>query len=328
MFGKSKKAIQAPLNKSFYALGTIDSLVAYGSNSEEALHSAMERVYDIDYRMSVFRGDSEISLINRAAGVNAVPVGSDTYFVIKKALQFAEITGGCNDITVAPVLDLWRAAQESGAPPDNRELGKRLRLVNYRDVVLGSSRFTVRLNYAGQALDLGSIAKGFAADEVRKILRRYKTRSALIDLGGNIVALGLRPDGRPWKIGIQDPDRPRGTFIGAIHVENQSVVTSGCFARGEGSVDCPYHPVIDTKTGYPAQTGLRSVTVICENSIDADALSTAAFAMGLDAGKKLIESFDGAQAVMITDDGKICITDGLKSDFELLDPAFNLSVRK
>ena len=327
MFGKSHKAIPSPLNKSFYALGTVDSLVAYGRDSEEALHSAMERVYDIDYRMSVFREDSEISLINRSAGINAVAVGSDTYFVIKKALQFSEITGGCIDITIAPVLQLWRTARETGISPDNRELGKRLRLVSYRDVVLGSSRFTVRLNYTGQALDLGSVAKGYAADEVRKILWRYKTHSALIDLGGNIVAMGLRPDGKPWKIGIQDPDKPRGTFIGAISVENKSVVTSGCFTRGE-MAGCPYHPVIDSKTGYPAQTGLRSVTVVCENSIDADALSTAAFVMGLDAGKKLIESFDGAQAVIITNDGKICITDGLKSDFELLDSAYNLSVRK
>lgn len=315
MFRRSVQT--APYDKSFYALGTIDQLVASGRDSGDAVDAAMRRIYEIDYRMSCFRDDSEIAEINRNAGVSAVAVNSDTFFVIKKAIAFAEQTGGCIDVTVGAILRLWDEAERTGTSPHNSELGRMLRLVNYRDILLGSGKFSVRLNYPGQAIDLGALAKGYAADEVEKIFRHHKVRDALIDLGGSLIAMGARPDGRPWSIGIQHPDRPRGTFIGSVRVTDRAVVTAGNPALLPVRGDRRHSRIIDIKTGYPAQSGLRSVTVISGSSLDACALSTAAYILGLTGGKKLIEATENTEAVFITDDNMVCVTDGLKENFTL-----------
>ncbi|MFT9076150.1 FAD:protein FMN transferase [Ethanoligenens sp.] len=285
------------------------ALQAHGDGAKEAMEAAAARVRDIDAHMSFFNAQSEVSAINRNAGHGDVCVSPDTFFVVKRALQYAEQTSGCLDITIAPVLRLWDEAGRTDTAPDNRALGKALRLVNYRDVLLGASSFRIRLNYEGQAIDLGSIAKGYAADEVRKILRARGVKSALIDLGGSAVALGARPDGKPWEVKLRCPgsNRPDKMF-GSVEVIDRSVVTAGAGSR----------PVIDTKTGRPVDSGLRSVTVIAESALDADALAFTALLLGPEQGRKLVED-QGAEAVLVTTDGLLCVTDGLKPHFCLWD---------
>lgn len=293
--------------KRFHAMGREESLHAYGQGAEAALAEAAERVRAIDAHMSFFNAESEVSAVNRSAGHGEVSVSPDTFFVIKRALQYAEQTSGCLDITIAPVLRLWDEAAHAGVAPDNRALGKALRAVNYKDVILGASSFKIRLNYEGQAIDLGSIVKGYAADEVRKILRRRGVESALVDLGGSTVAIGVKPDGKPWEVQLYCR-RENGAAkpFGSMKIADRSVATAGAGSR----------PVIDTKTGRPVDSGLRSVTVVAESALDADALAFTALLLGPEQGKRLIED-QGAEAVMVTEDGFLCVTDALKPNFRL-----------
>ncbi|HCC00057.1 MAG TPA: hypothetical protein DEP42_02355 [Ruminococcaceae bacterium] len=279
---------------------------AYGKDSQAAMREVTERVRVIDEHMSSYRKDSEISAVNRAAGHGAVDVSADTFFVIKRALQYAEETSGCMDITIAPILRLWNEAERHNEVPDNRLLGQTLRLVNYKDVLLSTGRFQVRLNYEGQAIDLGSVVKGYAADEVRKILHKHGVQSALIDLGGSVVALGSRPNGQLWDIPIRCPQDGATQIFGTLKASECSVVTAGAGRR----------PVIDTKSGHPVESGLRSVTVVAESAVDAEAIAFSALLLGPEQSKNLVED-KGVEAIMVTEQGMVSVTDGLKSTFSL-----------
>lgn len=293
----------------FHAMGREGTLRAHGDGAKNALEEAAERVREIDAHMSFFNPKSEVFAINRSAGRGDVCVSPDTFFVVKRALQYAEQTSGCMDITIAPVLRLWDESGRAGATPDNRALGKALRMVNYKDVLLGASSFKIRLNYEGQAIDLGAIIKGYAADEVRKILRTRGIKSALVNLGGSTVALGARPDGKPWEVRLHSPGSNRtDKMFGSLEVVDCSVVTVGAGR----------HPVIDTKTGHPVESGLHSVTVVAENALDANALAFTALTLGPEQGQKLVED-QGAEAVLVTTDGLLAVTDNLKPHFCLWD---------
>jgi FAD:protein FMN transferase len=164
-------------------------------------------------------------------------------------------------------------------------------------------------------VDLGGIAKGYTGDEAIKIYKRNNIKSAYINLGGNVVVLGNRPDGSPWRIGIQNPRAANGLYIGVVKVTGKAVVTSGDYERYFERNNVRYHHILDTKTGYPADSGLISATIITDVSMDADALSTATFVLGLEKGMKLVNSLKGVEAVFITKDKKVYVTEGLKSSF-------------
>jgi thiamine biosynthesis lipoprotein len=173
----------------------------------------------------------------------------------------------------------------------------------------------VALKKTGQSLDLGGIAKGYAADEVRHILTKNGVKSAMINLGGNIVAIGRRPDGKPWQIGIQNPLQPTGIYLGVISAEDKTVVTSGCNERFFMKDGVRYHHIIDPRTGKPAQSGLLSVTAVCKNSAEADALTTALFILGQEKGLKLLKKFK-AEAIFVKEDLSVFATPGLAKCFE------------
>jgi len=164
-------------------------------------------------------------------------------------------------------------------------------------------------------VDLGGIAKGYAGDEAIRIYKEHGLKSAYINLGGNVVVLGGRPDGSPWRIGIQNPRAPNGMYIGIVRVTDKAVVTSGDYERYFEKENVRYHHILDTKTGYPADSGLISSTIVTDVSMDADALSTAAFVLGLEEGMKLVNSLKGVEAIFITGDKRVYVTEGLKSSF-------------
>lgn len=291
------------------AMGREESLVAFGDHSQDALEEAAARVRAIDTLLSPLRADSEVARINHTAGHGDVQVSADTFFVVKRALQYAEQTSGCLDITIAPVLRLWAQAQGQSAEPAGSTLGRALRLVNYKDVLLGTGSFKVRLNYEGQAIDLGAVARGYAADEVRKVLEHHRICSALMDLGGSAVAIGSGPDGKPWKVPLYCVRGGVARSFGTVEAENCAVATAG-----DGSL-----PVIDTKTGRPADSGLRSVTVLAGSAFDAQALAFTALVLGPEQGRRLVQD-KGAEAVLVTDRGLVAVTDGLKGRFSPGDP--------
>ena len=176
-------------------------------------------------------------------------------------------------------------------------------------------RDRARLARKGQIVDLGGIAKGYAADQAISIYKKHGITSAYINLGGNVSVLGGKPDGSPWIVGIQNPRQPIGRYIGTLKIRDKIIVTSGDYERYFIKDNIRYHHILNPKTGYPADSGLISTTIITGLSVDADALSTATFVLGLDKGRKLIESIEGVEAIFITTNKEIFITSGLKNIF-------------
>lgn len=311
-----KKAIHnKKYGKTFTALGTINTIEAYGKNGEEALSAAHERVLEIDDRMSAFKDSSDIMKINRSAGCEAQKINSDTFDLLKRALDFSKISKGAFDITIRPLTALWGFGTKQNYIPPKEEIEKVLALVNYKDVLLDDRESTVLLRKKGQAIDLGGIAKGYAADEVRRILMQYKIKNALINLGGNIITMGHNPSGVPWRIGIQNPLAARGQYLGTITAVNKTIVTSGSNEQFFIKDGVRYHHIIDPRTGYPSENELLSATVACENSTDADAVTTALFVLDINEAKPLLKSIN-AEAIFVKQNKDIFITDGLIGNFE------------
>ncbi|MDI3535253.1 MAG: FAD:protein transferase, partial [Thermosediminibacterales bacterium] len=194
----------------------------------------------------------------------------------------------------------------------------------YNSVLLNSKEKSIMLKKEEMMLDLGGIAKGYAADEVSKILKENHVKHAIVNLGGNVLAYGNKPDGSKWRIGIQKPFAPRGDYAGVVSVINKAVVTSGIYERYFEENGKIYHHILDPETGYPVENNLMSVTIITDKSIDADSLSTSVFAMGLKEGLNLIEKLDNTEAIFITKDSKIYLTSGLKNSFKLTDNSLNI----
>ena len=174
-------------------------------------------------------------------------------------------------------------------------------------------------------VDLGAIAKGYAADEAAKILKEAGIQHAIINLGGNIVAMNTRPDGSLWRLGLQDPYEPRGKSMGVVRLNDQTLVSSGTYERYLEDNGKIYHHLIDPKTGYPGSNELISVSILTKQSVDADALSTGAFLLGLEEGMKMVEGLPDTEAIFITGDKKVYITSGInESNFEITDTAYQL----
>ncbi|UZQ51202.1 FAD:protein FMN transferase [Clostridium kluyveri] len=301
--------------KTFFALGTINTIVVYGSSCEDALNSACRRILEIDYRMSAFKNDSDVMQINHYAGLEAQKINIDTFNLLKRALDFSRTSGGSFDITIRPLTELWGFGSKQNYVPERKMIEKILPLVNYKDVLLDDKKCTVFLKNKGQAIDLGGIAKGYAADEVKRVLLQYKIENALINLGGNIITMGHNPTGASWRIGIQNPLSVRGQYIGRVSVTNKTVVTSGSneqFFIKEGK---RYHHIIDPRTGYPSKNELLSVTILCECSTDADAVTTALFVQDINKSISLLKSIN-AEAIFILKNKDILVTEGLLDNFE------------
>jgi thiamine biosynthesis lipoprotein len=269
--------------------------------------------------------DTELDRINAAAGLRPVAVPGALLDVLEEARRYAELSGGAFDPTVGPLVRLWGIGTESPRVPAGEEIQEALALVDWRDLVIDRAAGTAFLRRRGQALDLGAIAKGYAADQAAAVLARRPSRRAIIDLGGNILALGERPRRESWRIGLQDPLEERGNYLGIIRVKNQSVVTSGVYERRFEEGGVWYHHILSTVDGYPVQNGLLSVTIVTGRSIDADTLSTAVFALGPEKGRALVESLEGTEAVFVAADRTVALSSGAAAIFTLTSENYRLA---
>jgi len=317
-------------SEDIFALNTWVNIRIYaGKNGPDILDKAIKRIEEIESRMSVTIQDSDVSRINSSAGKQPVKVHDDTFEVIKKALKYAEMSNGVFDITIYPIVKLWGITSEHPRMPTDAEIQDKLKLVDYRNVVLDEKGKTVYLKEPGMGIDLGAIAKGYAADEVARILKEEGVVHALINMGGNVVAMGGKPNGKPWRIGIQDP-RADGVqrHIAIIEIMDGSVVSSGDYERYIVDVykrtGKRYHHIFDPSTGYPANSGLMATTVVAPYSIDADALSTTVFIMGAEKGLEIVEGLEGIDALAITLDKKIYASKGLKEKLIVTDKEYEL----
>lgn len=307
-------------------LDTLISIQAFGPNASEAIDKAFERINEIEKKMTSKADSSEVISINEMAGQDFCNVSPDTLFVIKKGLYYSRLSGGKFDITVGPLVKLWGIGTEHARVPTADEIAETLPLVDYKQVELNEEDNSVFLKEHGMSIDLGGIAKGYAADEAAKVLRQNGVKHGTANLGGNIIVLGAKPDGKPWKIGIQNPFfKTRGSIMATVEVIDKTLVTSGPYERyleKDGNI---YHHILDTHSGIPVENDLMSVTIISENSIDADALSTAVFAMGLKEGMSFIEGKENLDAIFITKDYRVYITSGIEGyNFTIIDKQFQL----
>lgn len=306
-------------------LDTVISIEAFGPYASEAIDKAFDRIADIEKKMTVNAESSELIELNKKAGKELCEVSPDTFFVIKKGLQYSRLSKGKFDITVGPLVRLWGIGTDKAHIPAPTEIKKALSLIDYTQVKLDESQNAVFLKKAGMALDLGGIAKGYAADESVKVLMQSGVESGLIDLGGNLYAIGTKPDGTPWKIGLQDPFDVRGSIFATVEVADKTLVTSGPYERYFEENGKKYHHILDTNTGFPIENGLMSVTIISDSSIDADALSTVVFSMGLSDGIKFVNGQKNIEAVFVTNDYKVYTSSGTnKYNFKVTNKRFKI----
>lgn len=299
-------------------MDTLVEFKLYGQNAESAMEQAFDKIKEIEYRMSVTLSGSEVSLINANAGKHPVQVSSDTYTVIKEALHYSELTSGAFDPTVGPLVAAWGIGGENPRVPSKTELRRLTGLIDYRKVHLDPQARSVFLAQPEMSIDLGGIAKGYAADEVVKVLRENNITSGYVSLGGNVYVIGAKPDGSPWRIGIRNPFDDSGrSFIGVASVTDTSLVTSGTYERFFIADGVKYHHILDPDTGYPVVSDLASVTIVSPNSMAADGLSTSVFILGKKNGKALIESLPGVEAILVDNDRHVWISPGLQGKVEL-----------
>lgn len=278
-------------------------VVAYGEHRGEvsrAVGAAFERMEELVRRLSRFDPTSDVSRLNGAPAGTAVPVGEDTWRVLEVARAAFERTGGVFDVTVGPLMGLWRRAAERGRPPTEEELAEALARVGFDKVQLLPQGRKVVLTKPGMSIDLGGVAKGYIVDEAVEVLRRLGTKSALVDAGGDIRVLGRRGDGQPWRTAVRNPATEDGLpFPAVLAVADRAVVTSGNYARYVEIAGRRYTHIIDPRTGRP-ETEVASATVIGPDAASADALATALTVLGPRRGVQLIDSLPGYECLIIT----------------------------
>lgn len=310
--------------ESEYVLGTVCLVNLFDQGKPELYTRVFNRLRELEDILSANRGGTDLDNVNANAGKAPVQVRPELIEVLEKALEYSGKSSNAFDPAIGPLVKLWGIGTEKARVPDGEEISKALELMDHRDIEIDKNKRTVFLKRSGMALDLGAIAKGYAADEAVKILAEEGVERGIIDLGGNIFAFGekraernTKDDKSYWRIGIQDPREERGAFIGILNVKNSSVVTSGIYERFFEEDGKCYHHILSTVSGYPVDNGLLSVTIKADRSIDADALSTAAFALGWERGSSLVGSVNGAEGIFIFEDLSVRITGDLEKDFTL-----------
>lgn len=315
------------VSRDFFAMDTFISLRAYGEGAEEALEKAFDRITEIEQLMSISIEESDVARINDNAGVRPVKVNNDTFYVIERALHFAELTNGNFDITIYPIARLWAIGTEKANIPDENIIREILPLVNHRYILLDKEDSTVFLSKKGMGIDLGGIAKGFAADEVSEIFENSNIKSAIINMGGSITTIGNRPNNTPWRIGIRNPrgESNSASHMAVLEITNSSVLSAGDYERYMVNVykntGKRYHHIFNPFTGFPAAEGVIAATIVSSSAIEADAISTALMVIGINDGISFLEK-NRIDGILITHDRKVYSTNDLESRLEITDSAF------
>lgn len=327
--GCGSERTETPISRTEFMMDTIITLKIYDENDEKILDRAIKRLEEIETEMSVSIENSDVNKINKNAGVKPVQVNKDVYNVLERAKYYSTLSNGTYEPTIGPLVDLWNitgddeADRERASIPSKEQINEKLNIVDYNDLELMEDNY-VYLKRKEMKLDLGGIAKGYAADEVKKIFAENGVKSAILDLGGNIYAIGQKDNGDPWRIGVTNPFDPSNSYIGVLEVEDKSIVTSGDYERYITYKGKKYHHIISPKTGYPSENEVRGVSIISDESIDGDALSTTLFILGVDDGLELIKQLEGVEAIFITNDKEVVISEGVFDKFKLTNEEFKL----
>lgn len=301
-----------PVVRDIFAMDTYMSLKAYGNNAKKAIEESENRIYELEKELSATLEESDIWKLDNSAG-KAIDVCADTVALIKEASEIGDKTDGALDITVYPVLKEWGFTTGEYKVPEKSRLDELLKNVDYRNISINNNTISLPENVQ---IDLGALAKGYTGDEIMKIMESHGITSAIVSLGGNVQSLGSKTDGSPWKVAVRDPFSEDKDMC-VVDIVDKAVITSGNYERFfYGEDGKKYWHIIDPSDGYPADNGLVSVTVIGNNGLECDALSTALFVLGYDKTVDFLRSNPQYDVILVTDDKRICYTQGIASSFQ------------
>ncbi len=296
------------------ALDTVITISLYDSSDQDILADAFKLCRSYETVFSRTNEASELYKLNHSNSVH-FKASDDLASLIDIGLKYSKISGGAFDISIAPVSSLWNFKSDSPKVPDDKVIQAALPEIGYQNILV-DGKSIIRTD-VGEQIDLGAIAKGYIADRIKDFLLEKGVNSAVINLGGNILLVGDKPDGSDFNIGIQAPFKDREKTIASIKISDKSIVTSGIYERYFTENGKLYHHILNPETGYPYDNDLMSVTIISEKSVDGDALSTTCFAMGLEKGMKYIESKDGLDGIFITKNGKKHYSSGIFESYDI-----------
>lgn len=313
-------------------MDTTVSLRASGDNAKTAVDESFARIAELDKLASSQNPDSDVSRINRAAGTQYVQVDPAIYEMISYSKDYSAKSSGEWDITVGVMTKMWDIGNADQHVPAPEEIAAKLPLVNYRDILLRPEDHSVMLAKPGMVIDLGGIAKGYAVDEVRKIYDKYHITQGLINMGSSsMYAVGKNAKGKAWNIGIKHPrSDQKDNYLGIVSIENQALSTSGDYERFFIQDGKRYHHIFDPRTGYPADSGIMSDTIIIDPSVEhagmlSDMLTTIVFVLGPQKGLDLVKTMPGVECEITGADGTVYVTEGFKKQFSDLNSDFKES---
>jgi thiamine biosynthesis lipoprotein len=306
--GETKSTTQ-----SIFAMDTYMEITAYGRNGENAVEAATAEIERLDSLLSTGSDTSEVTMLNKNAGGT---LSNDTRYLLKRSLEIYDSTDGVFDITIYPIMKAWGFASGDFKVPDQDTLSNLVNKVDSSKLVYNDKTNTLTMP-EGVEIDFGGIAKGYTSNQIVSIMREYGIKSAKINLGGNVQTLGAKTDGSKWRIAIRTPDDSLGVeYLGVVDISDQAVITSGGYERYFEQDGISYHHIIDTSTGYPANTGIISATIISQDATMADALSTAIYCMGLDKATAYWQSHSDDFDMILYDTQKgLYITKGIENTF-------------
>lgn len=307
--GCSGAPAQEPESATFFAMDTAMDFTVYGDAA--LLDEAETLIGSLEEQVSVTDEHSDIYAIDHTGSGS---LSGNAAELMEQALELCRRTGGALDISVYPIVRAWGFTTGSYQIPDEETIQSLLPLVDYTQIQYDAATGVVTLP-EGMEIDLGSVAKGYAGQLAAQMLREHGVQSALLNLGGNVQTVGAKPDGSPWQIGIKDPQGEDAMMV--LSVEDQAVVTSGGYERYFEQDGQTYWHVMDPSTGHPADSGLISVTIVGDEGVVCDGLSTALFVMGLEKAADLWAQSCDFEAVFVTASGEVYITEGLRDRFAL-----------
>ena len=296
-----------PNSRTVFAMDTVMELSAYGAD-DALMEAAEQEILGLESRLSVTDAGSEIYALDHNGLAELSP---DTTELMQTALEMCERTDGALDVSIYPVLRAWGFTTGSYHVPTQEEIEKLLTQVDYRKVTLENGTASIA---QGMEVDLGSVAKGYTGDQVSQLLREGGVTSALLNLGGNVQLVGGKPDGSDWRVAVQDPESDG--YLGVLSLRDKAAITSGGYERYFEKDGVTYHHIIDPSTGYPADNGLISVTIVSADGTLADGLSTSLFVMGKDKATDYWRAHsDEFDMILLTDDEKLYVSEGIKDSF-------------
>lgn len=311
--GTSKENIETkfnknPISKDGFLLDTFINIKVYDTSDNSVLEDAFKLIDELDKNLSSHNTDSDIYKLNNSDNKINVKLNTDALNCIKKAIHYSELSNGLFDPTIGSVSLLWDFSSNTkkNQLPNDNIIKENIDYVDYKNISINNNLISIQKN---SKIDLGAIAKGYIADRVKEFLSSKGVKSAIINLGGNVLTIGKKGE-FPFKIGIQNPEKNRNEIIGTIKVDDKSVVTSGTYERFIEVNGKKYHHILNPKTGYPEENDILQTTVVSNYSVDGDALSTTIFLLGKEKGIELINNMPETEACFVLKNGEIIKSNG------------------